>query len=215
MIVEVDAQVQSDGSLLAKRVEVDEDSDDGVEAEGFITAVTGTPATSFMLENDFGSGPIAALLNLLGIGTGVTVNINSTTTFSVSDGDQVNTSGLSVTFDANNLGKAQRVSAGTMNQGSFQAVPLAFTADRVRLLQQTLNGTVSNLSGSSFTLTMASDSAFTLLTGQSTVTVDVVGNTQEDMSVANGSSVRVRGLLFFNGSTQAYTLVVSDVSQQQ
>lgn len=215
MIVEVDAQVQSDGSLLAKRVRVDEDSDDGVQAEGFITAVTGNPASSFTLDNEFGSGPIAALLNLLGIGTGVTVNLNSNTNFSVSDGDEINTSGLSVNFDAAHLGKAQRVSAGTMNQGSFQAVPLSLTADRVRLLQQTLDGTVSNMSGSSFTLTAASDSAFALLTGQSTVTVDTVSNTQDDMPVANGNSVRVRGLLFFNGSTQTYTLVASHISQQQ
>lgn len=214
MIVEVDAQVQSGGTLLAKRVDVDEDSDDGVAAEGFITAVTGSPVTSFTLDNEFGSGPIVALLNLLGVGTGVTVNISSNTNFSVSDSDQINTSGLSVSFDAADLGKAQRVEAGTMNQGSFQAIPLSLTADHVRLLQQTLAGTVSNMSGSTFTLTTASDSAFALLTGQSTVTVDVVGNTQEDMPVANGNSVRVRGLLFFNGSTQTYTLVASHISQQ-
>jgi hypothetical protein len=212
-IVEVDAQVQSDGSLLAKRVEVEEDSDDGVETEGFITAVTGKPATQFTLNNEFDSSPIAALLNLLGIGTGITVNVGSNTTFSVSDSSQINLSSSSVTFDANDIGKAQRVEAGAMHEGEFQQLGMTLTADRVRLLQQSLNGTVSNLNGSTFTLTMAGDSAFALLSGQTTVTVQTQSNTQEDGTVANGAAVRVRGLLFFNGSTQTYTLVASHVSQ--
>lgn len=214
MIVEVDAQMQSNGSLLAKRVEVEEDTDDGVQAEGFITTVTGTPATQFILSNDFASGPIAALLSLLGIGTNVTVNVNSNTTFSTGDSEEMNLSGMNVKFDASDLGKAQRVEAGAMNQSSFQASGLVLTADRVRLLQQSLKGTVSNLNGSTFTLTLASDSAFALLTGQTTVTVQGLSNTEEDMPVANGNSVRVRGLLFFNGTTQTYTLVASHIVQQ-
>jgi hypothetical protein len=211
MVAEVDAQMQSDGSLLAMRVEVDEDSVDGMAIEGFITAVTGVPATQFMLNNEFGESPIAALLNLLGIGTGVTVDVNSTTNFSVSDSSEINLSGLSVSFDGNDLGKAQRVQAGALHEASFQPSGLVLTADRVRLLQQSLSGTVSNLSGSTFTLTMASDSAFALLSGQSTVTVQVLSGTVEDVTVANGNSVRIRGLLFFNGSTQTYTLVASHI----
>lgn len=216
MVVEVDAQMQSDGSLLAKRVDVDEDSDDSMEAEGFITAVTGTPATQFMLDNEFDSSPIAALLDLLGIGSGITVNVNSNTAFSVSDTDEINVSGLSVNFDANDIGKAQRVEASAMHQDSFQPSGMVLSADRVRLLQQSLDGTVSNLTGTpgTFTLTVASDSAFALLTGQTTMTVQVLSGTQMDSPLANGNSVRVRGLLFFNGSTQAYTLVASHTSQQ-
>lgn len=217
MIVEVDAQIQSDGTLLAKRVEVDEDSDDGVEVEGFTTSVTGAPATQFTLDNEFESGPIAALFDLLGIGTGITVDVNSNTAFSVSDTDQIDLSGLAVTFDANNLGKAQRVEAGAMHQALLQQAGLVLTADRVRLLQQSLNGTVSNFTGSTpgtFTLTVASDSAFALLSGQTTVTVQVLSGTSEDVTVANGATVRTRGLLFFNGSSQTYTLVASHISQQ-
>jgi hypothetical protein len=213
VIVEVDAQSQSDGTLLAKRVEVEEDSDDGVETEGFVTAVTGSPATQFTLNNEFDSGPIAALLNLLGIGTGVTVNVSSTTAFSVSDTSRINLNGLSVTFDANDIGKAQRVAAGAMHQGSFQQSGLVLTADRGRLLQQSLTGTVSNLNGSTFTLTAANDSAFALLSGQTTVTVQVPTGTPEEITVNNGTAVRVRGLLFFNGITKTYTLVASRVSQ--
>jgi hypothetical protein len=214
MIVEVDAKLQADGTLLARRVRVDEDSDDGVETEGFVTSVTGSPATQFMLNDQFDSGPIATLLNLLGVGTAITVDVNSNTAFSVSDTDEINFNGLSLNFDANNLGKAQRVDASTMHQGSFQPSGMVLTADRVRLLQQSLNGSASNVSGSTFTLTMASDSAFALLSGQTTVTVQIVSGTQLDMTVANGNTVRVRGLLFFNGSAGAYTLVASHISQQ-
>jgi Domain of unknown function (DUF5666) len=217
MIVEVDAQMQSDGTLLAKRVDVDEDSNDGLEVEGFITAVTGNPVTQFMVNDQFDSGPIAALLDLLGVGTGVTVDVTSNTAFSVSDSDEINLGGLSLSFDANDIGKAQRVQAGEMHQGSFQPSGLVMTADRVKLLQQSLNGTVSNLSGSmpgTFTLTVAGDSAFALLSGQTTITVQILSGTEEDVAVANGTMVRVRGLLFFNGSTQTYTLVASHITQQ-
>jgi hypothetical protein len=217
MIVEVNAQEQSAGTLLAKRVEVEEGSDDGMEVEGFITAETGTPATQFMLNNEFGSGPIAALLNLLGIGTSVTVNVSGTTTFSISDSDEIDLSGLSVAFDANDIGKAQRVEAGAMHQGSFSMSGLVLNADRVRLLQQSLAGTVSNASGSTpgtFTLTMASDSAFALLTGQTVITVQVQNGTSQNGAVASGAAVRVRGLLFFNGSSKTYTLVASRIESQ-
>jgi hypothetical protein len=214
MIVEVNAQEQSNGTLLAKRVEVEENSDDGMEVEGFITAETGSPATQFMLNNEFGSGPIAALLNLLGIGTSVTVNVSSTTTFSVSDSDDINSSGLSVAFDANDIGKAQRVEAGAMHQGSFSMSGLVLNADRVRLLQQSLAGTVSNANGSTFTLTTASDSAFASLTGQTTITVQVLNSTTPNVTPANGATVRVRGLLFFNGTSKTYTLVASSINSQ-
>jgi hypothetical protein len=217
MIVEVNAQEQSNGTLLAKRVEVEEDSDDGMEVEGFITAETGTPATQFMLNNEFGSGPIAALLNLLGIGTSVTVNVSGTTTFSVSDSDDINSSGLSVAFDANDIGKAQRVEAGAMHQGSFSMSGLVLNADRVRLLQQSLGGTVSNASGSTpgtFTLTTASDSAFASLTGQTAITVQVLNSTSQNVTPANGAAVRVRGLLFFSGTSKTYTLVASSINSQ-
>jgi hypothetical protein len=217
MIIEVDAQEQSAGTLLAKRVEVDENSADGMEVEGFVTSETGTPATQFMLENEFQAGPIAALLDVLGIGTSVTVNVSSTTTFSVSDSDEFSLSGLPVAFDANDIGKAQRVEAGAMHQGAFSMSGLILMADHVRLRQQALGGTVSNASGSTpgtFTLTMASDSAFALLSGQTTVTVQVLNSTSQNATAANGGTVRVRGLLFFNGSAKTYTLVASSIESQ-
>jgi hypothetical protein len=214
MIVEVDAHLQSDGTLLAKRVEVDEDSNDGLEVEGFVTTVTGNPATQFMVSDEFDSSFIAALLNLLGVGDNITVNVSNNTAFTVSDSNDIDTSGLAVSFDASDLGKAQRVATSAMHQASFQQSGLTLTADRVRLLQQALNGTVSNMSGSQFTLTVAGDSAFALLSGQTTVTVDIVGSTSQNVTVANGAAVRVRGLLFFNGSSHTYTLAASSIDQQ-
>jgi hypothetical protein len=61
---------------------------------------------------------------------------------------------------------------------------------------------------------MAGDSAFALLSGQPTVTVQILSNATEDKSVANGDAVRVRGLLFFTRNTQAYTLVASRITHQ-
>ena len=60
----------------------------------------------------------------------------------------------------------------------------------------------------------ANDSAFALLSGQTTTTVQILSSTQQDVTVSNGTTVRVRGLLFFNGGTQAYTLVASHIEQQ-
>lgn len=220
MMVEVDAQMQSDGTLLAKRVDVDEDSDDGLEVEGFTTSttsVTSGPATQFTLSEEFDSGPVTALLALLGIGESITVDINSNTAFSVSDTGEINLSGLSVNFDASNIGRAQRVQASAMHQAALQPSGLVLAADRVKLLQQSLSGTVSNLNGSipgTFTLTVAGDSALALLSGRTTATVQVLSGTSEDMPVANGDAVRVRGLLFFTGNTQTYTLVASHITHQ-
>jgi hypothetical protein len=218
MMVEIDAQLLSDGTLMAKRVEVDEMSADGLEVEGFTTSttsLTASPVTQFKMIEEFDTSPIAAVLQSLGIGESITVNVNSTTNFSVSDNAVINMSGLSVSFDANDIGKAQRVEADAMHVAALQPSELVLTADRVRLLQQSLSGTVSNLNGSvpgTFTLTMAGDSAFALLSGRTTVNVDVLSNSSEDMPVANGDSVRVRGLLFFTRNTQSYTLVASSVT---
>lgn len=215
MIIEVDAQVQSDGTLLAKRIDADEDSDNGLAIEGFTTSITGNPATQFRMIEQFDSSMVSALLNILGIGDTITVNVGSSTTFNVSDTDVLSLSGLNVSFDAADLGMAQRVEASASNQAMLQATGLVLTADRVRLLQQTLNGTVSNASGNTFTLTVAPDSAFALLSGQTTLTVETVGGTQEDLPVSDTAAVTVRGLLFFSGTAQTYTLVVSHVEQQQ
>ena len=79
-------------------------------------------------------------------------------------------------------------------------------AEMVTLQQQTLSGTVSGITRgapTTFTFTVAPDSAFAMLAGTTTVTVYWQNGTDlNDLSHAltNGDTLRVRGLLFFTGS---------------
>lgn len=207
MIVEVDGVTQPDGSLLAKKVEVKENN--GMELEGLVTSVTGLPVTQFqMVVQDEGSPGN----NMPALGSAVTVNVTGSTSFRF-DNDEVDLSNLTFTpaFDANTLGKAQRVEVDSTASG---ASPV--TADKVKLKEQALSGTVSASSSSggqtTFTLTVAPDSAFALLTGSTTLTVVKQPGTELKgiSSIFDGEAVRARGLLFFNGTS--YTLVAKRVS---
>jgi len=112
----------------------------------------------------------------------------------------------------NTLGKAQRVEVDSTTSGSGTTL----TADKVKLKEQAFSGTVSASSGSggqtTFTLTVAADSAFALLTGSTTLTVVKQPGTELKgiSSIFDGEAVRARGLLFFDGTN--YTLVAKRVS---
>ena len=70
----------------------------------------------------------------------------------------------------------------------------------VELEQQPLVGTISNLTSNSFTLTVPSDSVFATLAKTTTVTVYKQAGTQvgSGLTLANGQTVIVRGLVFNN-----------------
>lgn len=215
MLVEIDGVTQPDGSILAKKVEaevedgVEGEHDDELEAEGIVTSVTGNPVTQFQVVTAEQSA--APSLPAPALGSAFTVNVDANTTFSV-DQHRVDLSNLpfSATFDATTLGLAQRVEAETDSANASN-----ITATKVRLKVQALSGTASNVSGSggsqTFTLTVAADSAFALLTGQTTINVFLPSGTEIKgmSSVTAGSNVRVRGLLFFTGSS--YNLVASRI----
>jgi hypothetical protein len=136
----------------------------------------------------------------------------------VADADHVDLTGSSLAFDANNVAAGQRVEADSDSESDEQhdssGSGNSTTGNRIRLQQQELQGTISNLNGTTFTLTVAGDSAFALLSGKTTVTVRLQNNTNTEVTPANGANVRVRGLLFFTGSSSSYTMVASDVKQQ-
>lgn len=207
MIVEVDAVTQPDGSLLAKKVEVEENN--GMELGGLVTSVTGTPATQFQLVVQDEQSSSSTMPTL---GSTVTVNVTNGTSFKF-ETDDVELSNLpfSPTFDASTLAKDQSVEVDTGTPGTSPV-----TADKVKLEQQALSGTVSGTATSggqtTFTLTVAPDSAFALLTGSSTLTVVKQPGTELKgiSSIFDGEAVRVRGLLFFNGAS--YTMVASRVT---
>ncbi|MGZ4841718.1 MAG: hypothetical protein ACXV5J_08220, partial [Candidatus Angelobacter sp.] len=111
-------------------------------------------------------------------------------------------------FDASHIGKGQRVEADT---GSSTATPMV--ADKLKLREQALVGTVSAASASGFTLTLNASSAFATLTGQSTVAVSVVSGTNLKVTPANTNTVRVRGLIFFNAG--AYSMTAARVDDNK
>jgi hypothetical protein len=218
-IVEVHAVTQTDGTLLATKVEVeveDENEQEG-EAEGLVVSTSASPVTQFAVLVRDRSGDMSKSSPL---GSTLTVNVNSNTSFAI-DNDGFDLSKLSFTpvFDANSLVKGQNVGA-EMDSHEIEAEDehsgsMAITADKVRLKQQALTGVISGLNqngnASSFTLTVASDSVFAMLAGQTAISVVGQASTELKTTLANGSTVRVRGLMFF--SSGQYTLVANRVTQ--
>ena len=216
MIVTVEGMTQSDGSILAKEVESETETVDGGEVEGIITAVTcpsatncpssGNAATQITLTTQKSSATGTAA-SFPTHGTSVTVSIGSGTKFAVKTRKLV---GPFPAFDATHIGNAQRVEADSEHQSDDTATSVK--GDKIKLSEQALVGTVSALSGNTFTLTVGSGSAFALLTGTTTVTVQTQNATVvKNVTVANGNVVRVRGLLFVNGGS--YTLIAARILQ--
>jgi hypothetical protein len=125
-------------------------------------------------------------------------------------------------FDGSTLLKGQRVEAvsstGMMQGGGMGGMMGGGTinASEMDLEQQGLSGTVSGYTGSgtptTFTLTVAADSAFATLTGETAITVFQQPGT-ELRGITNGSTVHARGLLFLDGGT--YKLVASRIMAPQ
>jgi uncharacterized protein DUF5666/uncharacterized protein DUF4382 len=212
MIVEVDSVTQSDGSHLATKVEVEENDAEGLEAEGLITSTTGTPVTQFQIVVQDEAAPGSTMPAL---GSTLTVNLTGNTVFRIGGGHHIILTGLSITplFDASHLADAQRVEVD-----STTASTSTVTADKVRLQPEGISGVVSNVvqidsSHISFTLTPAADSFFDKLSGQTSLTVLTQPNTEMKVMPTANATVRVRGLLFVNGT--AYTMVAAKVMTPQ
>jgi Domain of unknown function (DUF5666)/Domain of unknown function (DUF4382) len=193
-IVEVDGITKSDGTKLATKVELEE-GENGMEVEGIVSAVTGTPATQITIAHQVDSSgnstpPVT-----------VDVQITSNTQFLVRLDKLGMTLNVPMVFDASHIGKGQRVEVDSSSTGS----PLL--ADKVKLREQALIGVISNLNGNTFTLTVNSTSAFASLSGATTVSVIVLSGGEDEVPLTNGATVRIRGLVFFDGTK--YTLVAA------
>lgn len=210
-VLEVDGVTQADGSFLAKNVEVESEEPEGLETEGVVVQVSGTPPTSFQLVSREASAPLTLAPNTTGT---VTVNIDSNTKFRVSE-DGLNLNGVSFTFQsAADLAPGQNVEADADTGNAT-----TFAAKRVQLKMQALDGTISGLSGSQFQLTLDPNSTFAKLTGLTTVNVFTVNSENKTgAALANGQNVRVRGLLFFTAASGAtpssYNFVARRVQNQ-
>jgi hypothetical protein len=204
-VVEVNAVTQSAGTLLATRVEVEEDSTAGMETEGIVTS--GTLPTTFSVVATDNAAPGAVMPAL---GTELAVATNSSTTY-IFDSDVVNMTGLGFTFGSTKLALGQSVEVDTSTPSATSV-----TADRVKLQEQALSGTITNTSAvpsaTQLTLSLPSDSYLTRLTGATTINVYQTASTTVDpsLAIATGLTIRARGLLFWDGAT--YQLVASAIT---
>ena len=205
-VVEVTGTTNSDGTLSASIVELQEGNLNGLQVSGNVTSTTGTPVTSLNMAVDEAISPTGPQPPL---GSILSVNIVGAT-FS-EDTDEVDLTGLTLpAFDATTLTSAQQISVTTTTPNST-----AIAADKVKLQQQDLTGNVLAIGAGQFQITVANDSALFLLTGQSQVTVFQQPSTQlvGIGGVTLGTPVRVRGLLLFDSTaTPPYEMVASRIT---
>ena len=196
MLVVVEAKTQSDGTLLATQVKVVmANATNAQEVDGLVTTVTGTPATQLQVVVQ---GEEGSMMTSSSVGSTVNIAVSSSTAFRF-DSDGVNMSGLpfTPTFNSSTVHAGQRVEVHS-SSGSGGTL----TAGEVDLEQQAVRGTVSAISGNTFTLTVAPDSSLAMTAKVTTVTVFRQPNTDMDgTTLANGATVTVRGLLFLDGGT--------------
>ena len=215
-IVNVEGVTKSDGSLYAKAVEGIE-NEAGAEMEGLISQVSGNPATQLSIVAQDGAG---SSMNDAKVGSVINIDVSGAN-YKVDQGD-IDTSGVgglpsspNFPFDATTVHAGQRVETETSSSMSGSSL----VADKVKLRQQGLTGVVAGLAGPTssgpvtFTLTVASDSAFAMLSGQATVTVfwQPGTNLHNLSSVKNGDTVHVRGLVFFTGTS--FNMIARRISE--
>ena len=203
--VRVEGTTQPDGTVRAKEVEVVSMS--GSELEGLVVATTGSPVSSFDVVVQDGNG---AGMGTAALGTTKTVTIGTNTRFRADTGD-IDLGGLSLPdFSAASLSKGQRVEAESDNS----RIGTNLAADAVKLQSQALVGAISGASSTQFTLTVADDSAFKLLTGKSTLTVFTQRNTKlnNGATITNAAIVKIRGLVFFDSVSGNFRMVAGRIT---
>ncbi len=223
VLVMVDAMLQSDGTILAQKVQWGMGNGSAM-TDGIVTSATGTPATQIgmVVQNGSGQGMMSSFLS-----NSVTINLGSGTVYGMNT-DDVDMSNLPFTpmFDASHIDPGFRIRCfsssgmgsggmGGMGGGGMMGTMSASECD---LAQQGFRGTVSNYSSSggqgTFTMTLAADCYFSVMTGTSTVTVyqqpgtELYGLT----NIANGQSVEVRGLMF--NDSGVYRMVARRILNQ-
>ena len=208
-LVMVDAMLQSDGTVQAQNVDWFA-ANGGVIGSGVVGNVTGNPATQMVMvvRNGSGKGMMSSFF-----ANNATVNLSGSTAFNI-DTDGMDMSNLPFTpmFDAEHVyaGECVRcISNGGMGSGGMGGMGGGMmgtmNADQCELVQQGLTGTLSNYAASggqaTFTLTLASDSYFAIMTGANTITVYQQQGTElyGITGISNGHTVLVRGLMFDDG----------------
>jgi hypothetical protein len=211
-LVEVDFTVQSGGVYLASRIELEPAPPNAAQANLLTGTVLTIPSVR-PVDLDFTMGVIQGVgpAGSTSAGAVVTVDTTPSTTFAITP-QFVSLSGLpfTPTFTPANLTSGQAV--GVITSGTL-ASPLSgssVAATNVYLVPQTIDGTVTAVSTSgtynTYTLTLASGSAFGSLSGATSITVYTGSATAGPVGVASppaitvGSTVRFNGLIFNLGS---------------
>lgn len=201
-VVEVEGFTKPDGTLFAKEVEPEE-ADTDAEVEGLIMDISGTTLT-LLAQDGMGAG-----MDATKVGATFTVDISGLAAGKYKiDLGKCDTSGLNMAnfpFGPDTILAGQRLEVEAV--GSIPTANGPITAAEIELEQQAMNGTVSNFTAGSggaatFDLTVAPESYLAVLSGQTTVHVfQQPGTDNRFGTIANTSSVRVRGLLFWTGTT--------------
>jgi hypothetical protein len=195
-VVTVEGFTKSDGSLFASEVEGLE-SNTGAEVEGLITAISGTTLT-VTAQDGIGSG-----MDDTKVGASFSVNIAglSASKFRVKAGNGFGSGLPSATFpfDATTIHQGQRIEVDT--NAAVPPANGAITPDKIDLQQQGVSGVVANAATNTFDINLATDSALRTISGQTVVHVTKTTSTDSRVTVANGNTVQVRGLLFWNGTS--------------
>jgi hypothetical protein len=194
-IVEVDADLQTGGTLLAKDVELEE-SEQGNEAEGVILSVDRNSTTqevnSFTLVlHEVLPCSVSAPANDL-----VSVTVDAGTEFRIDD------DGLSLSAalfnDPTDLDVGQKVEVDPTG-----SLGISITAEKIKLKDLTIRGTVNGTpTPPDFELDPASE-----LFPDASISVETFSDTEFDgvsgvSGLVDGRAVRVRGLLFRAGAGQ-------------
>jgi hypothetical protein len=195
-VVTVEGFTKSDGSLFAKEVEGLENQN-GAEVEGLITAISNTTLTVTAQDgigNGFDDNKVGATfsVNIAGL---------NASKFRVKSGNGFGGSLPNATFpfDATTIHAGQRIEVDT--DAAVPPANGAITPDKINLQQQGVAGTIANAAAGKFDLTLAADSALAVISGQTVVHVTTNSSTDVRVTVANGTTVDVRGLLFWNGTS--------------
>lgn len=212
MFVEVDLELQTDGTMLAKRVEQEmpPNAVNNMMLVGPVTAVTGSPATAFkmVVRQKPGSATASPVET-------DDITINSSTKFLMPGRYQnLAIAGLpfTPTFAASSIFAGQVVGVATSGVTNNAATALA-----VKLAPQTIGGTISAATAATcmsclaqYTVTLPSGSWLAALTGKSTVVVysPPAMQTIASSTATVNSTVRFNGFLFDNNGTLSMIAVV-------
>ncbi|HVP44217.1 MAG TPA: DUF5666 domain-containing protein [Terriglobales bacterium] len=208
-VVQVNGATMNDGTLLATRVSLQVGGPAGLEVEGLVASVTGSPATSVdAVVHDVATSSASqpAIADI------VTTDISTVPANKFLVNSAADLTGVAVAFDASHVAVGQSLELDAATAAANNIV-----ADQVQLRDGTWTGTITGAiipvgNATKFTLTLPSDSALVKLTAPTlnpvtTITVFKQPSTTmlNGVTITPNLAVRVRGPLFFDGAN--YTLV--------